>query len=93
MGNHNGSIVSYTRWNELMRANTGSGAVRSTCLESSKIAADGPPSGEDPWAIIDLKNSRPLRPQEMNERIGLIKDPSNHRYEFPGRTILKPFIS
>lgn len=73
-------IFGYTRWNEQIHVNTW--AQEPIRLHLPRIvegyAADGSPlfRAKTLWAIIDLKNSRPLRPQEMNERIGLVKDPS-----------------
>ena len=73
-------IFGYTRWNEQIHVNTW--AQEPIRLHLPRIvegyATDGSPlfRAKTLWAIIDLKNSRPLRPQEMNERIGLVKDPS-----------------
>ncbi|NLZ76422.1 MAG: acyl-ACP thioesterase [Spirochaetales bacterium] len=75
-------IFGYTRWNEQIHVDTW--AQEPIRLHLPRVvegyASDGSLlfRAQTLWAVIDLKNSRPLRPQEMNERIGLLKDPSRN---------------
>ena len=73
-------IFNYTRWNEQIYVNTW--AQEPIRLHLPRIVEGYTADGvllfraKTFWAIIDLERGRPLRPQDMSERIGLIKDPS-----------------
>ncbi|MFA5698755.1 MAG: acyl-ACP thioesterase domain-containing protein [Sphaerochaeta sp.] len=71
-------IFGYTRWNEEIHVQTW--AQEPIRLHLPRIVEGYGSDGQllfrakTFWAIIDLKRGRPLRPQDMSERIGLVKD-------------------